>query len=125
MTSGIDRVDDRRSEIGGERRRQQLVGDHRQRALLARSGDHARHEVAALRCAAVQPVETGGANDERTGRVGERGVLAGELGDRVDAARVRQGVLVVRLGAGAVEDVVGAQVDEPRAGLRRSVARVA
>ena len=77
-------------EIGGERRRQQLVGDDRQRSLLARPGDHPRDEVAALRRAAVEPVQAGGAHHERSGRVRQRGVLAGELGDRVDAARARQ-----------------------------------
>ncbi len=44
-------------------------------------------------------------------------MLARELGDGVDAARVRQRVLVVGLSRRAVEDVVGAEVHEARAGL--------
>ena len=79
--------------------------------------EHPRDEVAALRRAAVQPVETGSADDERIPRVGERRMFAGELGDGVDAARIRASVLVVWLGRVAVEHVVGADVHEAGARL--------
>ena len=93
--------------------------DHAQRPLLARAGDHPLDEVAALAGAAVQPVEAGGADDQRPLAVGERGVLAGELGQRVDRARRRQVCLGVGLLASAVEHVVGRDVDEPRHAPRK------
>ena len=87
--------------------------------LLARAREHPLHEVAALRRAAVQAVEPGGADDERAVAVGQRGVLAGELGERVDRARGGHVVLAVGLVAAPVEDVVGREVHEPRRAQRQ------
>ena len=53
----LDRRDQRLRQVGGEGRREALVGDHLQLALLARAREHPRDEVAALRRAAVQAVE--------------------------------------------------------------------
>ena len=90
VTPRVDRREDPGREVGGERRRQPLVGHDLERALLAGASDHPRDEVPALRRAAVQAVQAGRADDERARRVRQRGMLAGELRDRVDAARVRQ-----------------------------------
>ena len=104
----------------GVRRLEHLVGDHPQvRAVLAGAAEHPLDEVAALRGAAGLAVEPGRADDERAGAVGERGVLAGELRDRVPRPRRRDVVLAVGLvDRRPVEDVVRRQVDELRAAPR-------
>ena len=62
----VDRRQDAGGQIGGEGRRQQLVGHDLQLALLARASDHPRDEVAALRRAPVQPVQPRGADDQQS-----------------------------------------------------------
>ena len=111
----LHRGDQGLGQIGGVRRGQALVGHHSQRVLLARSRDHALHEVPALGGAAAPAVEPGGPNDQRAVAVRERSVFAGQLGDRVDAPRAGQVSLVVRLASIAGEDVVRAHVDEQSA----------
>ena len=98
-----------RGEGGGE----PLVGDHPERSPCSRA-------LAIIRVTKLPPfealpciaVETRRANDQRVGRVRERGVLAGELGDRVDAARRGTVALRVGLRLAPVEHVVGAEVDQ-------------
>ena len=90
---------ERTREVGRVGRAQPLVRHHLELSLLAGAGEHARHEVAALRGAAVQAVETGAAGHDGVRRVRERRVLTGQLGERVDAARGGRRVLRIRVGA--------------------------
>ena len=119
----LDAGDQRLSQISGEGRLQPLVGDHPQLSLRTGAGNHPLDEVAALAGAAVQPVEPGSAHHQRAPAVGERRVLTGELGQRVDRPRRRQIVLAVGLFATPVEHVVGRDVN--RYGARSASLRTA
>ncbi len=115
--AGADSVDDGEDRIGevrGRGRAAALVGDHAQRARLACGAEHGADEVLA-----VGRVDPGGAQHDRA-RVGrEHRAFAGELRLAVDAGRAGRVVLHVGRALGAVEHVVGRDVDQRDAGLRR------
>ena len=118
VASRSSRLDQGGREIAGECWAEALVGDHpKPGATLARAGDHPLDEVAALRRAPVHSVQARGPHDEAAVAVRQRGVLAGELRERIHAARAGRVVLGIRPAARAVEHVVRAQMDQPSARL--------
>ena len=113
---GGDRTE-RRGEVGRERRAAPLVVDERQVGARRREAQHELdHVVAVLAADPRRPHD---------GRVRTGQPLTGELRDPVHRLRVRRVVLAVRAIERAVEDVVGADMDEMGADLfggRRNVA---
>jgi hypothetical protein len=95
--------------------RADLVVDDVQRVALGGQAQHRAREVAAAR-----GVDPAGAQDQVAAAAGADQVLAFELGAAVDAQRPGRRVLVARRVAAAVEDVVGAVVQQP--GARASAA---
>ena len=113
----LDRFEQCLGQIRGVGRTEPLVGDHLELPLLAGTADRAGYEVATLRGAAVQAVQPRRARDQRVGCVRERRVLAGDLRQRVDAARGRRRVLRVGLAGSPVEHVVRAHMHQLRVRL--------
>src|SRR5215211_3890026 len=115
--AGLDRLQEGGREVACVGRAQPLVRHHPERAAGASPLDHPGDEVAALRGAPVEAEEGGAPYHDRTGSVGERALLARQLGDGVDAPRLRAVELRIRLAPRAGEDVVRAEMDEPRSRL--------
>src|SRR5664279_5340187 len=84
-----------------------LIVHDAQLVLLAGKAQDRAHEV--VPCAAIHPGE---AQDEviRVGLAG--GLLALQFGPAVDGEGTRGGVLTVGLGRGAIENVVGGEIDD-------------
>ena len=109
----LDQADDAVGEVPGVGRRADLVVDDEDLVLVGGEAQHRLDEVAA-----ADPEEPGGADDE-VARVGGRGrLLAGELGAAVGGERRRLVALDVGRALGAVEDVVGGDVDDAGADRR-------
>ena len=107
---GADRM---RGDVGqqvGAGRCTDLVVDHGQHVALAGQLDHGAREVAAAR-----GVDPAGAKDQVLAAAGADVVLAVELGAAVNRQRAGRRVFAARAAAAAVEDIVGAVVDEPGA----------
>ncbi len=102
-------------EIGRVRGREDLVVDDAHLRALPRRPKHRIDEVAALRPAGAEPVEPGGADHLVAVADAQNRVLARELRLRIDVEWIRPVRLDVGRPLGAVEDVVRAHVDEPRA----------
>jgi hypothetical protein len=108
------RFEQRDDGVGQVRRRgrgHHLIVDHPHRAGLAET-DHRLDEVAALAAGARHSVEPGGADDEVARTEGANQVLARQFRGAVDTDRVGQVFFPVRNAAAAVEDVVGAEMDQ-------------
>ena len=109
---GHDRQD-RAGEIGGSGGAAALIGDHPQPAGLARRCQHGADEILPRR-----RVHPGRSQHDRTGAAGEHRLLAGKLSAAIDAGRARGIGLDIGRTLGAVEDVVGRDMDERNAGIR-------
>src|SRR5947199_32726 len=107
------------ADLGREVRRegggQDLVVDDAHLVPLARGLEHGVDEIAALRAARPEAVEARGAHHLMVAAVVQDRVLAGQLGDGVDIQRVRAVGLHVGGALRPVEDVVRADVHQPRA----------
>src|SRR3954447_23400122 len=103
-------LDERRGEVAGEGGAADLVGDDVDRVAVLGELEHRGDEVLPVRAE-----DPGGADDRVLPLLGD-GVLARQLGAAVGAPGTRGVALGVRLGGGAVEDIVGGHVDEKRRG---------
>jgi len=96
-------------EHGGRGRRAELIGDHAQRLAFARNPQDGEEEVLPPR-----RIDPAGAEDPVPRAARANRLFTFELACAIDVDRIRGIALRVRLGLGAVEDVIGGVVDEQR-----------
>src|SRR6185369_2238615 len=102
-------------EIERVARAQHLIRHDPQRSTLASEAEHGLDEVALPRTLRTgEPEQSAHAEDHGTVAALERQTLARELRLAVDAHRSGRVRLEVGRALGAVEDIVGREVDEPR-----------
>jgi hypothetical protein len=116
----LDQSDDPVGEVPGVGRRADLVADDGDLAAVLGQLQHRLDEVAA-----ADAEEARGADDEVTLVGSGDRLLPGQLGATVGRERRRLVALDVRRALGAVEDVVGGDVDDPGFHLRRRCGNVA